>query len=59
MLKEGSKDQSGRTIGLPIEQAMQKFLQDRVYQRAAESGPDEEGSIDQCPVPRPAPGECR
>ena len=41
LLKEGSKDQSGRTIGLPIEQAMQKVLEGQGLPTRPDSGTDE------------------
>jgi hypothetical protein len=41
VLKEGSKDQSGKTIGLPIEQAMKNVLAGQgLPVRPQESGPD-------------------
>ena len=41
VLKEGSRDQSGKTIGLPIEQAMQNVLAGQgLPVRPLESGPD-------------------
>jgi len=42
VLKEGAKDQTGRTVGIPIELAMQKVLQGQgLTPRRPESGPDE------------------
>jgi len=42
VLKVGPKDQSGRIVGLPIEQAMQKVLEGQgLPARRQESGPDE------------------
>ena len=42
VLKEGSKDQSGRTVGLPIEQAMQKILEGHgLPVPRQKTGPDE------------------
>lgn len=42
VLKEGAKDQSGRTVGLPIDQAMQKVLEGQgLPSRRQESGTDE------------------